>query len=66
MASGQPDNLQRAADTASGENGQEAALNHTEGEVWDEEQLEKAMKTLKEMHIQVRDTSHLNYEYELI
>ncbi|KAH7321765.1 hypothetical protein BKA65DRAFT_464130 [Rhexocercosporidium sp. MPI-PUGE-AT-0058] len=51
MASSQPANPQPPADAATGENGQHAPL---EQEVWDEERLEKAMKTLKEMHIQLR------------
>ncbi|KAG4440440.1 hypothetical protein IFR05_004084 [Cadophora sp. M221] len=51
MASSQPANLQPPADVATGANGQQAP---PEEEVWDEERLEKAMKTLKEMHIQLR------------
>lgn len=30
-------------------------------DVWDEERLEKAMDTLKEMYIQVRSPSYLGY-----
>ena len=42
--------LQQPATANNVENGQPAA---PEEETWDEERLEKAMKTLKEMHIQV-------------
>ncbi|KAL5319782.1 hypothetical protein ACEPPN_012839 [Leptodophora sp. 'Broadleaf-Isolate-01'] len=50
MTSNQPANLQPPAEVATGENGQQAPPDE---EIWDEERLEKAMKTLKEMHIQV-------------
>jgi len=50
MASSQPSDLQQPATASNVENGQPAA---PEEEIWDEERLEKAMKTLKEMHIQV-------------
>jgi len=49
MANGQQENSQRAGDELIATNGQGT----TAGDVLDEEQLEKAMKTLKEMHIQV-------------
>ncbi|KAK0099865.1 hypothetical protein ONS95_013307 [Cadophora gregata] len=52
MASSQPGNLQQPANSSNCEDGQPEAV---EGEVWDEERLEKAMKTMKEMHIQLRD-----------
>ncbi|KAH6715529.1 hypothetical protein BKA61DRAFT_356496 [Leptodontidium sp. MPI-SDFR-AT-0119] len=51
MTSNQPANLQPPAEVATGENEQQAPPDE---EVWDEERLEKAMKTLKEMHIQLR------------
>ncbi|KAH9215703.1 hypothetical protein DL95DRAFT_435461 [Leptodontidium sp. 2 PMI_412] len=51
MTSNQPANLQPPAEVATGENGQQAPPDE---EIWDEERLEKAMKTLKEMHIQLR------------
>jgi len=51
MASSQPSDLQQPATASNVENGQPAA---PEEEIWDEERLEKAMKTLKEMHIQLR------------
>ena len=41
-----------SADQPSAENGNNATANAKEDE-WDEEKLEKAMQTLKEMHIQV-------------
>jgi hypothetical protein len=53
MANVQQDNSKAAADAPPAENGQAPALNPGEHE-WDEERLEKAMNTLKEMHIQVR------------
>jgi hypothetical protein len=52
MASAQQDNSKAPADAAPVENGQDPASNPGEDE-WDEERLEKAMNTLKEMHIQV-------------
>ncbi|KAH7393431.1 hypothetical protein BKA64DRAFT_87637 [Cadophora sp. MPI-SDFR-AT-0126] len=51
MASSQSSNLQQSTTVSNGENGEPAA---PEDEIWDEERLEKAMKTLKEMHIQLR------------
>ncbi|PBP16747.1 hypothetical protein BUE80_DR012601 [Diplocarpon rosae] len=56
MASGQPDNkVPPPADAIAGENGQPVApaLEGKE-DVGEEEQLEQALKTLKEMHIQLR------------
>ncbi|KAK2628484.1 hypothetical protein QTJ16_001587 [Diplocarpon rosae] len=61
MASGQPDNkVPPPADAIAGENGQPVApaLEGKE-DVGEEEQLEQALKTLKEMHIQVSQTSYL-------
>ena len=52
MANGQQENAQRPNGTATAENELQNAADY----VWDEERLEKAMSTLKEMHIQV---SHL-------
>jgi hypothetical protein len=53
MASAQQNNSNAsAADAAPVKNGQDTASIHGEDE-WDEERLEKAMNTLKEMHIQV-------------
>lgn len=51
IASGQPG-------TNVDENAQQTVVTESE-EVWDEAKLEQAMKTLKEMHIQV---CHLFYE----
>jgi hypothetical protein len=53
MANVQQDSSKASADAPPAENGQVPASNPGEDE-WDEERLEKAMKTLKEMHIQVR------------
>lgn len=61
MAVGQQDNAQRPANgegdiNANAQNrlaSTSAANANTGEEVWDEHQLEKAMNTLKEMHIQV-------------
>jgi len=53
MANVQQDNSKAAADAPPVENGQAPAMNPGEDE-WDEDRLEKAMNTLKEMHIQVR------------
>jgi hypothetical protein len=51
-ASAQQDNSKISADAALAENGHDPTSNPGEDE-WDEERLEKAMNTLKEMHIQV-------------
>ncbi|PMD49183.1 uncharacterized protein K444DRAFT_622743 [Hyaloscypha bicolor E] len=53
MASAQQDNSKASADAAPVENGQDLASSPGEDK-WDEERLEKAMNTLKEMHIQLR------------
>lgn len=56
MAADQPNNSQRPGDDIFNGNHQQRAANAeniADGNTWDEEQLEKAMKTLKEMHIQV-------------
>ena len=55
MANGQQDNVQRLNEVTTAENGQQSAAKVAD-DVWDEERLDKAMSTLKEMHIQV---SHL-------
>lgn len=52
MASAQQDNPKGSVDMAPAYNGHDPASNSVEDE-WDEERLEKAMNTLKEMHIQV-------------
>jgi hypothetical protein len=52
MANAQQDNSNGSADAPPAENGEALASSSVEDE-WDEERLEKAMKTLKEMHIQV-------------
>jgi hypothetical protein len=52
MASAQQDNSKASVDAAPVENGQDPVSSPGEDE-WDEERLEKAMNTLKEMHIQV-------------
>jgi hypothetical protein len=53
MASAQQDNPKGSVDMAPAENGYDPASNSGQDE-WDEERLEKAMNTLKEMHIQVK------------
>ncbi|CAL3965747.1 hypothetical protein PZA11_002622 [Diplocarpon coronariae] len=55
MASGQPETVPRTADAIARDNGQPVApaLEGKE-DVGEEEQLEQALKTLKEMHIQLR------------
>lgn len=52
MANAQQENSKGSADAPPAENGDAPASDPTEDD-WDEERLEKAMKTLKEMHIQV-------------
>lgn len=52
MASAQQENPKGSVDMAPGDNGHDPASNSAEDE-WDEERLENAMNTLKEMHIQV-------------
>jgi hypothetical protein len=52
MAGAQQDNSKVSTDAAPAENGHDPASNPGEDE-WDEERLEKAMNTLKEIHIQV-------------
>jgi hypothetical protein len=54
MANAQQEDLKGSDDAPPADNGQAPAFNPAEDE-WDEERLEKAMSTLKEMHIQVRD-----------
>lgn len=54
MAEPQQQKLQEGFGAGSMTEGQQAASNPPVEDVWDEERLEKAMKTLKEMHIQVR------------
>ncbi|PBP17570.1 hypothetical protein BUE80_DR011685 [Diplocarpon rosae] len=55
MASGQPDTVPRPEDAIVGENGQPVApALEGQEDVGEEEQLEQALKTLKEMHIQLR------------
>jgi hypothetical protein len=55
MAVGQQEDSQQVREGLVGsENGQQLNPAPLE-DVWDEERLEKAMKTLKEMHIQVCD-----------
>jgi hypothetical protein len=62
MASVQQDSSKASADAPPAENGQVPA-----GEdEWDEERLEKAMKTLKEMHIQVRTPRLITIALSLI
>jgi hypothetical protein len=51
MANPQPSAQSTVPPTNPG-NGELSALGATE-DIWDEERLEKAMQTLKEMHIQV-------------
>ena len=53
MANAQQGDSKTSADAPPAENGQVQASNPAEDE-WNEERLEQAMKTLKEMHIQVR------------
>ncbi|PMD28379.1 hypothetical protein NA56DRAFT_640030 [Hyaloscypha hepaticicola] len=53
MASAQQENPKGSVAMAPGDNGHDPASNSAEDE-WDEERLEKAMNTLKEMHIQLR------------
>jgi len=53
MASAQQENPKGSVDMAPGDIGHDPTSNSVEDE-WDEERLEKAMNTLKEMHIQVR------------
>ncbi len=60
MANGQPDNVQRLNGGTTAENGQQSAANAAD-DVWDEERLEKAMSTLKEMHIQVSHSAAIKY-----
>ncbi|KUJ11735.1 uncharacterized protein LY89DRAFT_625214 [Mollisia scopiformis] len=45
---------QKSEDPTAASEGQQGASNPAVEDVWDEERLEKAMKTLKEMHIQLR------------
>ncbi len=52
MSSAQQDNPKESVDMAPADNGHDPASNSAEDE-WDEQRLEKAMNTLKEMHIQV-------------
>ena len=53
MAVAQQENTQRPTKREeNAENGEQSSANSVEDE-WDEERLEKAMSTLKEMHIQV-------------
>ncbi|KAL2068117.1 hypothetical protein VTL71DRAFT_16215 [Oculimacula yallundae] len=56
MASNQPSNIQLPAEPIVAQNGQpeEPQQATSEEGIWDEERLENAMKTLKEMHIQLR------------
>ncbi|KAE9374446.1 hypothetical protein N431DRAFT_481655 [Stipitochalara longipes BDJ] len=53
MATAPQDASKLPADQPASENGNNSAANAGEDE-WDEEKLEKAMQTLKEMHIQLR------------
>jgi hypothetical protein len=57
MAVGQQDNRQGISngsiDVGAAISGQQLADKGPEEDVWDEERLEKALKILKEMHIQV-------------
>jgi hypothetical protein len=57
MAVGQQDNRQGISngsiDVEAAISGQQLADKGPEEDVWDEERLEKALKILKEMHIQV-------------
>jgi hypothetical protein len=62
MASAQQDNSKASADAAPVENGQDLASSPGEDK-WDEERLEKAMNTLKEMHIQVGTQGQLRWTY---
>jgi hypothetical protein len=66
MAVGQQEDPQRAREGLNGsENGQQVNPVPLE-DVWDEERLEKAMETLKEMHIQVCHLSPLLVTQQLI
>lgn len=62
MASAQQDNSKASVDATSVENGRDPASSPGEDE-WDEERLEKAMNTLKEMHIQVGTQGQLRWTY---
>jgi hypothetical protein len=62
MASAQQDNSKASVDAAPVENGQDPVSSPGEDE-WDEERLEKAMNTLKEMHIQVGTQGQLRWAY---
>ncbi|CZS93719.1 uncharacterized protein RAG0_03874 [Rhynchosporium agropyri] len=54
MESSQPSTLQAPAESITNQNGQALQVSSPEEEIWDEERLEEAMKTLKDMHIQLR------------
>lgn len=62
MASAQQDTSNVSANPATVENAYGQASNPGEDE-WDEEKLEKAMNTLKEMHIQVGTQDQLRWAY---
>lgn len=72
MAEGAPQNRQAPLGGSAAIDGQHSDSNQPAEEVWNEERLERAMKTLKEMHIQVsrlrctsmRKTLILYYSYE--
>lgn len=63
MANGQQENAQRPNGAATAENEQQVAATD---DVWDEERLEKAMSTLKEMHIQVSHLLRSRFNWSLI
>jgi hypothetical protein len=65
MANGLQENAQRPNGAATAENEQQAAANAADN-VWDEERLEKAMSTLKEMHIQVSHLLRSRFNWSLI
>lgn len=55
MAAGQPGETSLGVSSGAGEAIQKPMLvTDPAEEIWDEEKLEKALKTLKEMHIQVK------------
>ena len=65
MANGQQENAQRPNGAATSENEQQAAASAAD-DVWDEERLENAMSTLKEMHIQVSHSLRPRFNWSLI